>query len=645
MQLEGNPETPDQEQADLVRAHLRDVLASDAFRGGKRAQDFLQLIVEHALAGRFDHLRERMLGAEMFGRPIAYDTGNDAVVRVKASEVRKRLAHYYRNLSGSTSVRIDLPSGSYVPQFYFDLPPLEEQAPSHSLDSDLPEPGPELRQVAQPSLSRSRSFRTAIPMVIFPVAGSVLLAAGFFAVQRSKPSNASHPIRSIAILPLANLSGDPSQQYFADGITEELTTELGQVASLRVTSRTSTMSYKDTKKTLPEIARELNVDGIVEGSVEREGNRVRITTQLIDSQTDQHIWAHSYDRDMTSVLELQSEVTRDIANQIRIELSHEEQAHLTRVRPVNPDTEDLYLRGKERFYAGDQKTAFTYIKKAVLSDPNYAPAHAALAQCFGWLGNSGLMPRSEGFTQQYAEARKAVELDDSLPQAHIELGYVAMSQGWNWDTQGREFIRAVQLNASLAVAHEAYSDYLLRLGRISEAIAETELTIQLDPVSPHPRAVDGYDYYIAHQYNQALNEINHAVALHAGSEIMNTLALVHIQQGMYSQAIQEFQKLDNNPVYVIGHVGTAYARMGHQTEARTSIARLEKYVETTGAGRYEIALVYVGLKENDKAFEWLEKAYQTNDTSLTYLKIDPLLDPLRSDPRFQSLLRQVGLPL
>ncbi|WP_263376675.1 tetratricopeptide repeat protein [Granulicella aggregans] len=174
--------------------------------------------------------------------------------------------------------------------------------------------------------------------------------------------------------------------------------------------------------------------------------------------------------DMTGVLELQSEVTRDIAKQIRVQLSHEEKADLTRVRPVNPETEDLYLRGKERFFAGDQKTAFTCIKKAVLSDPNYAPAHAALAQCFGWPGSSGLMPRSEGFAQQYAEARKALELDESLPQAHIELGYVAMSQGWNWDVQGREFFRAVQLDTSLAVAHEAYSECLLRLGRISERL-------------------------------------------------------------------------------------------------------------------------------------------------------------------------------
>jgi len=639
------PDGLDLEQAASVRAHLVEVLASDAFKGGKRAQNFLQLVVEHSLAGRIDNLRERMLGAEMFARPVNYDTANDAVVRVKATEVRKRLAQYYLGLPVPPAVRIDLPTGSYVPQFYFETPPLPDPSPFASSDSG--EPGTPVSRDSTDSLPiPHRSPLSALRPWVLPVAGLAILAiAGLFAIQRWRHSFADHPIHSIAILPLSNFSGDPSQEYFADGMTEELIAELGQVSSLRVISRTSAMTYKGTKKTLPEIAQELHVDGIVEGSTIREGSRVRVTIQLIDSATDQHIWAHSYDRDMTSVLELQSDVARAITDQIRIELTPQQQARLNRTQHVDPGAVELYLQAVQRLNTGNPSAAIVLLRQAIEKDPEYAPAHASLANAYGWMGEAGWMPYDEAFSSQKSEALKAIALDDSRPGPHLELGEAAVNQNGDWGTQRREFQRALELNPNAAEVHWAYANYLTRAGRADEAIAEAKLALQLDPVSSRSFTNTGFIYYFARQFDQALAQMQQSAALHADSnELLFPLGAIYVEKGLYDQGIQEFQKLGDVP-HALGHMGNAYARQGRVAEARAILPKLKDHINRSGIGRYEIALVYAGLKENDNAFAWLEKAFQARDKGLTYLKIDPCLDPLRSDPRFQNLEMRVGLPL
>ena len=644
MQYEWKPEMNDTERIASVNSHLHDVLISDAFKGSKRSQDFLQLVVEHVLAGRLDSLRERTLGAEMFGRRIDYDTANDAVVRVKASEVRKKLAQYYQNLPTSSSVRIALPSGSYVPQFYFESQPLASPAPpipeyTESVPDSQESPS---EDTLQPQRRVARPLWLVPALSVLGVA--LLVVMGTWGFLRWRNPFADHKIRSIAILPLVNFSGDPAQEYFADGMTEELTAELGQVNSLRVISRTSTMTYKGTKKTLPEIARELNVDGIIEGSVEREGNRVRVTIQLIDSSTDQHIWAHNYNRDMTSVLELQSDVAHAIADQIQIELSPQQQAHFNRTQHVNPEAVELYLQAIDRLNTGNPSTAIDLLRRAVEKDPNYAPAHASLANAYGWMGEAGWMPYSEAFPLQKSEALKAIALDDSRPEPHLELGIAAMNQSWDWATQSRELQRALELNPNAANVHWAYANYLDRVGRPTEAVAEAKLALQLDPVSSRSFMNTGFVYYFDRQYDQALSQMQKAAALHADPiEILFPLGDIYIEKGLYDQGIQEFLKLGDAP-HALGHAGNAYARQGHIVEARAILPKLKEHIDKTGIGRYEIALIYAGLKENDNAFEWLEKAFQARDKGLTYLKIDPCLDPLRSDPRFQELIKRVGIP-
>jgi len=356
---------------------------------------------------------------------------------------------------------------------------------------------------------------------------------------------------------------------------------------------------------------------------------------------------------MGSVLELQSEVARTIADQIQIELTPHEHTLLARSRPVNPQAEDLYLQGMERLNSEtdwDPKSARTSFEKAIQADSNYAPPHAALADTIGRLGNSGLLTPSEIFITQHAEALKAIAIDESLPQGHIQLGYAAMIHDWDWSTQGREFFRAVQLNPNLSGSHLDYANYLEHVGRIPESIAETERALQLDPVSSHTYLVAGYHYYFARQYEQALRELQHAVALGAGNEVLYPLAAIHAEEGRFDQAIQEFRKLDKLPnasghlPYVYGHMGNLYARIGRRTEARAVIAWLKEHVKNTNVGCYEIALVYIGLKDKDKAFDWMEKAYRVHDKGMTFLKVDPCVDSLRSDPRFRSLLQRVGFP-
>ena len=643
------PGIPGPESSASVREHLHEVLASDAFKGGKRAQDFLQLVVEHALAGRLDSLRERMLGAEMFGRPVDYDTANDAVVRVKASEVRKRLVQYYQSLPVPSPVRIDLPAGSYVPQFSFEALPLAAPEPESRQDSPA-DPDPAVSPV-EPEPSAPSGFRLGSSHWLLVLAAFVLVAAAAtFAIFKwrhsaSPAAQTASLIRSIAILPLVNFSGDPGQEYFADGMTEELTTELGQVSSLRVISRTSTMTYKGTKKTLPQIAGELHVDAIVEGSIEREGNQVRITTQLIDSRTDQHIWAHSYDRDMTSVLQLQSEVARAIADQIRIQLTPAEQARFNRTQQVNPEAVELYLQGMQRKNIGNPQSAIDYFRQAIAKDPTYAAAHAALANAYGWMGEAGWMPYAEAFSKQRAEALKAIELDDSRPEPHLELGFAAMDQSWDWATQKQEFQRALALNKNSTDVHWAYANYLSRVGKTKESVAEAQIALQRDPVSSRSFMNMAFIHYFDRQYDVALEDMQQSAALHANAEeILFPLGAIYVEKGLYNEGIQEFQRLGDLP-HALGHMGNAYARQGRPAEARATVGKLKLGIEKTGIGRYEIALVYAGLKENDNAFEWLEKAFQVRDKGLTYLKIDPCLDPLRSDPRFTELIKRVGLPL
>ena len=642
----GESAVPSPEQIGLIRLHLKQVLASHVFAGSKRTQDFLELIVTHALEGEFDQLRERMIGAEMFGRPIGYDTGSDSVVRVKATDVRKKLAQYYAEAKEQPTVRIELPSGSYVPRFHFDTHP-RAAGPATVEIAAPPAPQHEEPPTARHPFSNDAAPPSRSPRLLAGVVLAIAVLTGICYAGYRKWFSASHPaseIRSIAILPLKNLSGDPAQDYFADGMTEELINDLGQVSTLRVISLTSAMSYKGTKKNLPQIAHELAVEAVVEGGVLRAGNQVQISAQLIDARSDRPIWARTYERDFTSGLAWQGEVAQAIADEISINVTPQEQARLARNRPIDPEAQDLYLRGLLQLDADDCRSAVDYFDRAIEKNPRYAQAHAALANCYGRMGESGRMAYSEAFSKQKTEASRAIQLDDSLPEGHAEFANSAMTLNWDWATAATEFHRALELNPNSAAIHEKYAFYLVRTGHLPESLAEVERGVYLDPVSWHSFHSEGFIYYLSRQYDQALSLILRVRALAIKPPDWSfLLGDVYVEKGRYGEAIAEFIKSGNGPDS-LGHLGNAYARAGQSAAAQKTIVQLQKDVEEDGVGRYEIALVYAGLGRKQESFRWLEEAYNARDVGLLYLKIDPCLDPLRSDPRFDDLVRRVGLP-
>ncbi len=640
-----------------MHEHLDEVLDSVAFAGSRRAQEFLRLIVGHALGGETALLRERMIGAEMFGRPIGYDTGSDSVVRVKASEVRKKLAQYYREIGGKPIVRIELPSGSYVPLFIFDAkqdePQTQETIAPKQPSTPVPvaelaltqEPAPSqpletVETLSKPENTRSRRTRRMFGLGL----GLLLLVFGAFGIFAWRGASKPRPqIHSIAILPFENLSGSPDQDYFADGMTDELITDLGQVSALRVISRTSTMSLKGTKKLLPEIARELGVEGIVEGTLQREGDQVRITAKLIDARHDEVLWANTYTRDLTNALALEADLAQTIADKVNANVSPQTHTRMARMRPVNVEAQDLYLRGMQRLNADQCPEAKSYFEKAIEADPKSAQAHAALANCYGRLGENGTMAYDEAFSMQKMEASKAIAFDESLPEGHAELANAAMNLSWDWTTAAREFRRALELNPSSVVAHERYAIYLERVGRFEEAVEEVERGIALDPSSDRSYREAIFTYYFARRYDQALALHNRALA----SGITRTednffLGDLYAEKGMYAKSISAFKAGGDN-AHWLGHLGNAYARAGDTIAARRVIAKLVNHVPRDSVGRYEIALVYAGLGDKQKAFAWLEESYKAHDEGLTNLKLDPCMDPLRSDPRFTDLMRRVGL--
>jgi TolB-like protein len=664
----GEPGLLDPEQISLVRRHLNEILASAAFAGSRRTQDFLRLIVGHALDGEIDNLRERMIGAEMFGRPISYDTGSDSVVRVRASEVRKKLAQFYGSANkDQLPVWIELPSGCYVPRFHLQSDGAASSAAAASGASVSGAPWPGAPASSANSHAAASGAPSAIVSAPVTVAASVSVAAsprrlilrwpatgaigaalllifafvGFRLWNRSSIPPAG--IHSIAILPLENLSGSPDQEYFSDGITEELINDLGQISTLRVISLTSSMSYKGTKKKLPEIARELSVDGVVEGGVLHDGNQVRISVQLIDARTDRPVWAQTYVRELNSVLAWQGEVAEAIAEGISIKLMPQEQARLTHKPPLDPVAQDFYLHGLILRGADQCGNAIDDFKRSIALDPGYSQAHSAMASCYGRLGEAGRMPYVEAFTQQKAAALRAIGLDDSNSEAHAELANTAMTLDWDWPAADAEFHRALALNPNSATSHQKYAFYLVRTGHTKEALAEINRSVDLDPVSDSTFHAEGFIYYFSRQFDQALAAMQTVRGLKINLPDWNFLmGDLYAEKGRYADSIAAFLKSGDGP-YSLGHLGNAYARAGRKEDARRTITRIEAQLPKDGVGRYEIALIYAGLGEKDEAFHWLEDAFRAHDVGLVYLQVDPCLDPLRSDPRFTDLLRRVGL--
>ena len=462
-------------------------------------------------------------------------------------------------------------------------------------------------------------------------------------------------IESLAVLPLANLSGDPQQEYFADGMTEELITNLGKIGALRVISRTSVMQYKQTKKPLPTIAQELNVEAVVEGSVLRSGKRVRITAQLIDAKAERHLWAESYERNLGDILGLQSEVAEAIARQVRAKLTPQEKTRLASAPPVNPEAYEACLQGRyhlTRYTGDDVKKAMECFRFAIEKDSAYAMGYVGLAKSYNLLPYFAPVPPKEAFPQAKRIATQALRLDETSAEAHAALGFISAAYDWDWSGAEKEFQQALELNPGLAGSHVNYGWFLAWLGRFEEALAEARRGRELDPLSlPAIRNV-GAILYCARNYDQAISEWQRALERDPNYVLVNAdLGRAYVQKRKYAEAIVQFQKaaklLGAEPGGVATNeawLGNALALADRKQDALQIIDLLKERSERMYVPPISFAMVYTGLGDKDKAFTWLERAYQDRCGDMQLLRVLPVWDPLHSDPRFQELLRRMKFP-
>jgi TolB-like protein/DNA-binding winged helix-turn-helix (wHTH) protein/Flp pilus assembly protein TadD len=480
----------------------------------------------------------------------------------------------------------------------------------------------------------------------------LLLLLACFATWMLHSWNRPPPIiRSLAVLPLESLSSDASQDYFADGMTDELISDLGQISALRVISRTSVMSYKHARKPLPQIARELNVDAVVEGTVLRSGDQVRITAQLIEASSDKHLWSQSYQGELPDALALQSKVARAIADEIRINLNPQEQASLKNVKVVNPHAYESYLKGRyfwNKRTADGLKVALAYFKEAIDEDPKYAQAYSGLADTYALLGDwqYAVMTPKEAFPKAKAAAIKALELDSALGEAHNSLAFCLDAFEWDFDSAGKEFQRAIELNPGYATAHHWYAWHLSVLGRYDEAIAEMRKAENLDPLSLIINADLAELLLIAHLYDDSIQQSRKTIEMDPNFALAhNQLGLAYLEKQMHDEAIAELQKavrLSGGSPTCVANLASAYVVSGKRSEAEKLLSDLKKRSNPAYSHASEIAVIYASLGDTDQAMTWLEKGYEERFNPSVLLR--PGFDPLRSDPRFEDLVRRIGLP-
>ena len=500
--------------------------------------------------------------------------------------------------------------------------------------------------------SGAPGWRTRRRLALTLAASGLVLLITVTLVWLYYPRAASSPkIASIAVLPLENLSGDPSQDYFADGMTDELITDLAQISTLRVISRTSIMTYKQVRKLLPDIARELNVDAVVEGTVSRSGERVRISVQLIEVPAERHVWAQIFERDVRDTLPLQANVAHAIADQIHAAMNQQEQVAITVSRPVNPDAYEAYLKGRffwnKRTEEGLRK-AIEYFNLATEKDPNYARAYSGLADAYALSGDweYGILSPQDAFSKAKAAATRALSLDDNLAEAHTSLAFILDLYAWDWVNAEKEYERAIALYPGYATAHHWHAWHLVVTGRIGEGIEELRKAETLDPLSLIIGADLADALCIARRYDDSVAQSRKTLEMDPNFAVAHyELGQAFNQKKLYDSAIAEFNRaieLSGSNDIFLASLARTYAVQGRKDDAVKIITDLEERQRQSTSVESNIALIYVALGDDDEAMVWLEKAYHERFNPSILLR--PAFDPLRSDARFQDLLRRIGLP-
>jgi TolB-like protein/DNA-binding winged helix-turn-helix (wHTH) protein/Flp pilus assembly protein TadD len=521
----------------------------------------------------------------------------------------------------------------------------ESAALTASAQTLLPQTLPMVKpEIVDRNRNRATVFLLALATVMV-----LLGTVGWKIMRDGRLAHGNAPqIKSLAVLPLVNLSGDPEQEYFADGLTEALTTDLAKFRALRVISRTSVMQYKGSKKTVPEIAGDLNVDAVIEGTVLRSGNHVRITVNLVQARPEMHLWAENYETEAGDLLGLQANVAQAVAREIQITVTPPEQLLPSR-HTVDPIAQDLYFRGLRAAGPGTgeaAQNAIDYFQQSIQKDPTYAPAYAALADVYSTWYPGESRPR-EKMPMAREAARKALALDETLPSAHNVMGFIELCYDWNWVGAEKEFKRALELDPNHVPTHNNYARELVILGRTDEGLAHIRTAASLDPYST------AADYpiwvtYLARRYDEAVKLAKAGIALDTNNPWNHyDLALVYEQTGKTTEAVQEyvkFESLSGTEPQTIARLQDAFGKSGPRGFWRQ---RLEEY-RKAAKSQYVSAGVMAGactrVGEKDCTFEWLDKAFQARDDLMINLNVDPVFDGIRANQRFQDLLRRVGVP-
>jgi TolB-like protein/DNA-binding winged helix-turn-helix (wHTH) protein/tetratricopeptide (TPR) repeat protein len=508
-------------------------------------------------------------------------------------------------------------------------------------------PAPERKVIPQgPKVSRSR--RALVGALGVATLIATVFAFNITGIRSRILPRGMPPIHSIAVLPLQNLSGDPNQEYFADGMTDALITELAQFSFLRVISRTSAMHYKGSHQPLPEIAKELNVDAVVEGSVIRSGNHVRITAQLVEARSDRHLWAKAYDRDIREIVSLQQDVADSIVSEIQPKLRPQGSPSVSRKRQVNPEAYDAYLQGMyfwRKFSEAGDRRALEYFEESIRKDPSFPLGYVGLSHAYHELAYYArpreVMPKSKDAAEQ------ALKLDDTLADGHAALGWVKWVFDWDWPGAEKEFQRAIQLNPGDNLSHGMYAVYLDSMGRFEEASREFQIARGLDPISLGLIRNNAEHFRYLRQYDTAIAENQKVLEMDPRFEnALESLSFTYANNGMYEQSIKVIEQLaiTEGEDSLAKTMKTAYARGGYKGALKN---RLQFYKDRRRAGSFvafwDEALLQAQLGNKDLALEALERAYDERE-DVTDLAVNPSWDSIRVDPRFQDLVRRVGLP-
>jgi TolB-like protein/DNA-binding winged helix-turn-helix (wHTH) protein len=526
------------------------------------------------------------------------------------------------------------------------LPPLPEQS------KESPEQKDECLSTSDTAvLATQKAFLpTHWRLLLAGVAALAVFSVALVLYRSSSAKGAKQPpIKSLAVLPLTNLSGDPTQEYLADGMTEALIGRLSEIHNLRVISRTSVTRFKGTHLSVPEIARTLQVDAIVEGSVIRDGSSIRVHAQLIRAATDEHFWSEAYDRELRDVLSLQSDVAQSIARKVEVTITGEEHARLRSARTVDPQAYEAYLKG--RYYwnkrtADSMPKAALYFEQAISKDPGYGAAYSGLADCNSGLAWHGFMSPAEVLPKAYAAAQKAVEIDPQSAEAHASLALV-LDHKWDWAGAEVAFKRALELNPQYANAHHWYGDYLSIQGRHDEALVEAKRALELDPLNLMIGTWVGLRYYLARRYDGAIEQSQNTVDLDPNFAAAHLiLGESYVQQGKHKEGLDELQKAaglsGDSPLYM-AQVGVSLAVAGEKKEALRAIRELQDISGKRYVSPYGVAQIYATLNDKEQTYKWLETAYRDRAVWMSYLAVDPVFDSIRSEEHFRDLLRRVDL--